>query len=160
MTTQLYRGSSNNGVGTILTEAAVEACEARAKFWQEHDTYVGTEKLLAQQIAGTFTFVKAEYYDYHYRGFATGTYDDLNEWVKGSPYEISYQKGVSNYVPFSNQHNWDELEAVRSREEVAEAFGLDLATLREFPPVPARPTPFERPTYNHDYAEAFTPPAV
>lgn len=83
-TTRLYRGTVNNGVHTVLTEKAVEALEKRIDLAHELGSFDGTEGLLEIAAAGTFTFVRAdEHYSNYYRGYVTGTLEELDAWAGG-----------------------------------------------------------------------------
>jgi hypothetical protein len=122
--TKLYRGTVNNGVHTVLTEAAVAALQQRTDFFKEYGTYAGTEAFLRIAAAGTFSFVRSEHYTTHYRGFATGTLEELDAWAGGH----LLPSPVSNYVPFSNGTRDQDPEFIRTPGEVAAAFNLRRST--------------------------------
>ena len=116
----LYRGTQNNGVHTVLTEEAVEVLVQRSKMALILGTHEGTSALLAIAARGTFTFVRADMYDF-YRGTVTGTLEERDTWLHG---QSLLPSPVGNYVPFSNQINGADLEFVRTPGEVIQAFGL------------------------------------
>ena len=118
---KLFRGRTNNGMHTVLTEEAARADENRKAAACFNGTYDGTEELADITAAGTFTFVEGMHpYD---RGYVTGTLADLDAWSTGLV--IGTYSG-SNYVPFSNGRNRDERDCIRTAAEVIWAFGLQL----------------------------------
>ena len=125
MTTKLYRGSTNNGVHTVLTEDAVNAYKSLIRRGP-----VGTNDDLWTRIAhGTFAFVSetlgVEYFHARITPGPIGCLEELDKWapaLEACP--------VENYVPFSNGAWENDSQFGQTRERVNAAFDIDVTKAR------------------------------
>jgi hypothetical protein len=117
----LYWGSDNNGVHTLLTQEAVNALNQRDELARANGNTEGTEALVRVAARGTFAFVD-EYSFKYYRGYVTGTLQELNIWADGLDFP---ECPHTNYVPFSNGGYEEEpKDYIRTPGEVITALGL------------------------------------
>lgn len=116
----LYLGDYNNGVTSYFGEAALTRLQqrveiARADGWRKaHEAMPHTEAIA--------TFVD-EFIIGYWRGYATGTTEELRLWIVEHDLEI-VQSGVGNCVPFSNGSHYNEADRVLTDAQFLETFGF------------------------------------
>jgi hypothetical protein len=118
---KLYRGASNNGVHTVLTEDAVHAYQLIFKNEDRRardDAAAGMAWVLER---GVFCFAQTHIYP-TLSSVVVGTLADLDAWTGGHLECV----GFDHYVPFSNGRLDDPFDAgyKKTAREVILAFGL------------------------------------